>query len=42
MTSRPPGTIASRTLRSAATGLVKNIVPMREKARSKRSSKRVV
>ena len=32
--SLPPGTSDSRTLRSAATGLMKNIVPMRENAMS--------
>ena len=32
MQRRPPGTSASRTLRSAGTGLAKNIVPIREKA----------
>ena len=32
--SLPPGTSDWRTLRSAATGLMKNIVPMREKAMS--------
>ena len=32
MFSSPPGASASRTLRSAATGLAKNIVPMRENA----------
>ena len=36
---RPPGTSACRTLRSATTGLAKNIVPKREKAWSKPSSK---
>ncbi len=35
MHSSPPGTSASRTLRSALTGLAKNIVPKREKTRSK-------
>jgi hypothetical protein len=32
--SRPPGRSAERTLRSAATGFAKNIVPMRENAMS--------
>ena len=34
MTSLPPGFSDARTLRSAATGLAKNIVPIREKAMS--------
>ena len=34
MSSPPPGASDLRTLRSAATGLAKNIVPMREKAQS--------
>ena len=38
--SRPPGTSAPRTLRSAATGFAKNIVPKREKAMSKPPSSR--
>ena len=38
ITRRPPGTSALRTLRIAATGFAKNIVPKREKARSKPSS----
>ena len=40
ITSRPPGTSARRTLRSAATGLAKNIVPKRENAMSKRLAER--
>ena len=39
MTSLPSGSRASRTLRRAATGLAKNIVPIRENASSKRSPK---
>ena len=38
--SSPPGTSAACTLRSAATGLAKNIVPKRENARSKRALER--
>ena len=38
ISSRPPGTSAPRTARIAATGLAKNIVPKREKARSNPSS----
>jgi hypothetical protein len=34
MTSFPPGTSDLRTFRMAATGLMKNIVPMRENAMS--------
>ena len=39
MHSRPPGTSALRTLRSAATGLAKNIVPKRENAMSNSPSR---
>src|SRR4029450_6381685 len=40
--SRPPGFSALRTLRIAATGLLKNIIPKREKQKSNSGSKRDV